>query len=62
VRLKIDHVRASGRVRDGATAFQKKDGRPVEFEIAEETRIAIGEVNFIKIQRSPRSPFHKIDA
>jgi integrase len=43
VRLKIDDVCASGRVRDRPTVIQKKTGRPVQFEITEQTRIAIGE-------------------
>jgi integrase len=43
VRLKIDDVCASGRVRDRATVIQKKTGRPVQFEITEQTRTAIGE-------------------
>ena len=43
VRLKIDDVSAGGRVRDRATVIQKKTGRPVQFEITEQTRVAIGE-------------------
>src|ERR1700726_3138520 len=43
VRLKIDDVSASGRVRDRATVIQKKTGRPVQFEITEQTRSAIGD-------------------
>jgi integrase len=42
VRLKIDDVCAGGRVRDRATVLQKKTGRPVQFEITEQTRAAIG--------------------
>ena len=41
VRLLIDDVCASGRVRDRATVIQKKTGRPVQFEITEQTRAAI---------------------
>ena len=40
VRLKIDDVSAGGRVRDRATVIQKKTGRPVQFEITEQTRVA----------------------
>jgi hypothetical protein len=36
VRLKIDDVCASGRVRDRTTVVQKKTGRPVQFEITEQ--------------------------
>jgi integrase len=42
-RLKIDNVCASGSVRDRATVIQKKIGRPVQFEITEQTRTAISE-------------------
>ena len=42
VRVKIDDVCAGGRVRDRATVIQKKTGRPVQFEITEQTRSAIG--------------------
>src|SRR5713226_5964842 len=41
VRLQIDDVCASGRVRDRANIIQKKTGRPVQFEITEQTRAAI---------------------
>ena len=43
VRLKIDDVSASEAVRDRATVSQKKTGRPVQFEITEQTRVAVGE-------------------
>ena len=43
VRVRIDEVYAGGRVRDRATVIQKKTGRPVQFEITEQTRSAIGE-------------------
>jgi len=43
VRLRIDDVLAGGRARDRATVIQKKTGRPVQFEITEQTRRAIGE-------------------
>jgi integrase len=43
VRLRIDDVSAGGRVRDRATVIQKKTGRPVQFEITEQTRSAVGE-------------------
>ena len=43
VRLQIDDVSTGGRVRDRATVIQKKTGRPVQFEITEQTRVAIGE-------------------
>ncbi len=39
--LQIDDVCAGGRVRDRANIIQKKTGRPVQFEITEQTRAAI---------------------
>jgi hypothetical protein len=41
VRLQVDDVCAGGRVRDRGTVIQKKRGRPVEFEITEQTRASI---------------------
>jgi integrase len=41
VRLQVDDVCASSRVRDRATIVQKKTGRPVQFEITEQTRASI---------------------
>ena len=43
VRVRVDDVCAGGGVRDRATVIQKKTGRPVQFEITEQTRSAIGE-------------------
>ena len=42
-RLRIDDVFAGGGVRDRATVIQKKTGRPVQFEVTEQTRAAVGE-------------------
>ena len=41
VRLRVDDVSVGGRIRDRATIIQKKTGRPVQFEITEQTRAAI---------------------
>ncbi len=41
VRLQVDDVCAGGRVRGRATIIQKKTGRPVKFEITEQTRTSI---------------------
>src|ERR1700693_2575815 len=41
VRLQVDDVCAGGRVRDRAPIIQKKTGRPVQFEITEQTRASI---------------------
>jgi len=42
VRIKIDDVAAGGEVKARAIIVQKKTGRPVQFEITEQTRAAIG--------------------
>ena len=39
--VRIDDVCAGGRVRDRATVVQKKTGRPVRFELTEQTRQAV---------------------
>jgi integrase len=41
VRLKLDDICASGRVRERGTVVQKKTGRPVQFEITEQTRASV---------------------
>ena len=41
VRLQVDDVCTGGRVRNRAAVIQKKTGRPVQFEITEQTRAAI---------------------
>jgi hypothetical protein len=52
--LGIDDVVVGGRVRDRATVIQRKTGRPVQFEITEQTRRAIGEwVADLGIGRGP---------
>ena len=39
--LKIDDLCVGGRLRDRATIAQKKTGRPVQFEITEQTRTSV---------------------
>jgi integrase len=41
VRLRVNNVCIGGRVQDRATVIQRKTGRPVQFEITEQTRAAI---------------------
>jgi hypothetical protein len=41
VRLQVDDVCAGGRIRDRTTIIQKKTGRPLQFEITEQTLAAI---------------------
>src|SRR4028119_493891 len=42
VALRVDDVALNGRVRCRATIMQRKTGRPVQFEITEQTREAVG--------------------
>ena len=41
VRLRIDEICSGARVRDRATVVQKKTGRPVQFEVTEQTRASL---------------------
>ena len=41
VQLQVDDVCVGGRVGDRATVIQRKTGRPVQFEVTEQTRAAI---------------------
>ena len=41
VRLKIEDLCVGGRLRDRATIIQRKTGRPVQFEISEQTRASV---------------------
>ena len=41
VRLKVDDLCVGGRLRDRATIIQKKTGRPVQFELTEQTRASV---------------------
>lgn len=41
IRIGLDDVCVGGRVRNRATVVQKKAGRPVQFEITDQTRIAV---------------------
>jgi integrase len=41
VKLRLDEVCLGAKVRDRATIIQKKTGRPVQFEITEQTRVSI---------------------
>src|SRR5262249_16042084 len=56
VRVRIDDVCAGGRVRDRATVIQKKTGRPVQFEITEQTRSAAGGKKSPPPKPAPPSP------
>src|ERR1700688_4659619 len=41
VRLRVDEVCSGAKIRDRATIVQKKTGRPVQFEITEQTRTSL---------------------
>jgi integrase len=41
VRLRVGDVCVGGQIRDRATVIQRKTGRPVQFEITEQTRTAV---------------------
>ncbi len=41
VRLQVDDVVVGGHVRDRAVVIQKKTGRPVQFELTEQTRVSV---------------------
>src|SRR5215470_4493891 len=41
VQLRVNDVCVGGQIRDRATVIQQKTGRPVQFEITEQTRAAI---------------------
>lgn len=42
VALRVDDVALNGRVRSRATIMQRKKGRPVQFEVTEQTWEAVG--------------------
>src|SRR5688500_17715747 len=42
VALRVDDVALNGRVRSRVTIMQRKAGRPVQFEITEQTRETVG--------------------
>ncbi|MDP3736538.1 MAG: tyrosine-type recombinase/integrase [Hyphomonadaceae bacterium] len=42
VRLKVEDVAAGGEIKARSAVVQKKTGRPVQFEITEQTRTAVG--------------------
>jgi integrase len=42
VTLRVGDISQAGRVRDRATITQQKTGRPVQFELSEQTREAVG--------------------
>jgi integrase len=55
VSLRVDDIAAGGRVRDRATIIQHKTGRPVQFEIMEQTRASLQE--WLNAQPADRGPY-----
>jgi len=54
VSLRVDDVASGGRVRDRATIVQHKTGRPVQFEITEQTRASLQDrLNMRPTDRGP---------
>jgi integrase len=41
VKLRVDEVSSGARIRDRATVVQKKTGRPVQFEITDQTKASL---------------------
>jgi len=57
VRLRVNDVCIGGRVQDRATIIQQKTGRPVQFEITEQTRAAIRDWLTDAVGRNSEHPF-----
>jgi integrase len=55
VGLRVDEIAAGGRVRDRATIIQHKTGRPVQFEIMEQTRASLQE--WLNARPADRGPY-----
>ena len=55
VSLRVDDIAAGGHVRDRATIIQHKTGRPVQFEIMEQTRVSLQE--WLNARPTNRGPY-----
>ena len=55
VSLRVDDIAAGGRLRDRATIIQHKTGRPVQFEIMEQTRASLQE--WLNVRPADRGPY-----
>jgi hypothetical protein len=56
VKLRVDEVCLAAKIRDRATIVQKKTGRPVQFEITEQTRTSVRTENLIRVDAVMESP------
>ncbi len=55
VSLQVDDIATGGHVRDRATIIQHKTGRPVQFEIMEQTRVSLQE--WLNARPTNRGPY-----
>jgi integrase len=55
VSLRIDDIAVGGHIRDRATIIQHKTGRPVQFEITEQTRASLQD--WLTMRPTDRGPF-----
>ena len=55
VSLRVDDIASGGRVRDRATIVQHKTGRPVQFEITEQTRASLQD--WLIVRPPDRGPY-----
>ncbi len=55
VSLRVDDIAVGGHVKDRATIIQHKTGRPVQFEIMEQTRVSLQE--WLSARQKDRGPY-----
>ena len=55
VSLRVDDIAVGGHVRDRATIIQRKTGRPVQFEITEQTRASLQD--WLNARPADRGPY-----
>ena len=55
VSLRVDDIASGGHVRDRATIVQHKTGRPVQFEITEQTRTSLQD--WLNVRPTDRGPY-----
>ena len=55
VSLRVDDIASGDRVRDRATIVQHKTGRPVQFEITEQTRASLQD--WLNVRPTDRGPY-----
>ena len=55
VSLRVDDIAVGGHVRDRATIIQRKTGRPIQFEITEQTRASLQD--WLNARPADRGPY-----